>query len=173
MSVSSQIEKANSRVGRKVGMLQVLERRGANKHRRALFLCRCDCGKELVVPSDVLAKENPSCGCQHAARIAKARTKHGMSDSRSRPKSPRVYTIWKGMLQRCTNKASKSYPWYGGKGITVCAEWREFEGFYRDMGDAPYPDASIDRIDSTKGYEPGNCRWLPLAENSRRARLKQ
>lgn len=77
------------------------------------------------------------------------------------------------MRQRCENARSSGFSKYGGRGITVCERWRIFENFLADMGEAP-DGLSIDRIDSSRGYEPGNCRWATSREQSlNRRNVKQ
>lgn len=82
----------------------------------------------------------------------------------------RAYSIWCGMRNRCLNPRQPHYPRYGGRGITVCAEWREsFEAFLRDMGDPP-PGHSLDRIDNDGPYTKANCVWATSKAQSRRRR---
>lgn len=74
------------------------------------------------------------------------------------------------MIQRCTNHKNKYYPNYGGRGITVCQEWRDsFENFLKDMGECPSKH-QIDRIDNNGGYRKENCRWVTPKTNSRNRR---
>lgn len=73
------------------------------------------------------------------------------------------------MFRRCENPRNARYPNYGGRGIKVCAEWRSFEVFLRDMGECP-PGLSLDRRDNNGDYEPTNCRWATREEQGRNKR---
>lgn len=85
------------------------------------------------------------------------------------------YTAWNNMIARCENPANVSFPRYGGRGITVCAEWREsFSAFLAHVGRRPSKLHSLDRKDSDEGYEPGNVQWATAraqANNTRANRL--
>lgn len=85
------------------------------------------------------------------------------------------YRAWCDMKSRCYWLKSKAYKNYGGRGITVCAEWRsDFPAFFRDVGPRPGPDYSLDRIDVNGNYEPSNVRWATRVEqqsNMRRSKF--
>lgn len=70
-----------------------------------------------------------------------------------------TFLSWIAMRARCHNPRHAKFPSYGARGIAVCARWRaSFEAFLADMGERP-KGTTVDRIDGTRGYEPGNCRW--------------
>lgn len=77
------------------------------------------------------------------------------------------YFIWAQMKQRCLNKKHPKYKVYGAKGIKICPEWMDYDGFLSDMGYRPSEKHSIDRIDPEGNYEPSNCRWATTLEQGR------
>lgn len=93
---------------------------------------------------------------------------------------PKAYQAYRGAINRCYRPTTKRYECYGERGIQVCDRWRFGEGrktgfrcFLEDMGDAPTPDHSLDRIDVDGNYEPSNCRWIPMAEQARNKRTNR
>ena len=142
--------------GQKFGRLTVLELAGRNNG--AVWRVRCECGTEkTVLRCNLVSHSTVSCGC--ARREAK---RHG--HSRGDGNSP-TYRSWAAMLNRVTNPKYAKWHRYGGRGITVCDRWRSFECFLEDMGQRP-PRTSIDRVNNEGNYEPGNCRWATVAQQS-------
>jgi hypothetical protein len=81
------------------------------------------------------------------------------------------YRIWSNIKQRCGNPKMPAYVNYGARGISICDEWREsYEAFLRDVGRRPSSSHSIDRINNSGNYEPGNVRWSDRSEQARNNR---
>lgn len=121
--------------------------------------CHCDCGERAIVQrNNLTSRRTRSCGCLEVEN----RRKHGKVGSR-------VYDAWINMLQRCNNPKDTAYKHYGGRGITVCEQWHDFQAFYDDMGDPP-EGRSLERINNNSGYCLENCRWATQGEQNRNCR---
>lgn len=152
--------KAIDMVGMKIGRLTAISRAENTKQNKAQWLCKCDCGNTVVVSRRHLKDYSTvSCGCYRSDLAKEQHTTHGM-------KSTRLYRIWSGMKDRCCNPKSKYWNRYGGRGITVCDEWKNFfENFMEWSFTNGYTDdLTIDRIDNSKGYYPDNCKWATMKE---------
>lgn len=152
-------------IGKKFGKLTVVSFGYDKKRQNNTWKCRCDCGNEIeVFPGNAKSGRVRSCGC---AQIESA-TIHGQ-------RYTRLYGIWVGMNRRCLNTNHPSYQNYGGRGISVCEDWRNFETFYEWAYANGYSDElSIDRKDVNGNYEPLNCQWATdkrQARNRRNTRL--
>lgn len=154
------MSKLQDMTGMTIGKLTVVGRAANDRHGRACWACLCGCGNSVTVGGFNLRSGNTkSCGCEQGGPV------HRMIGSKE-------HVAWVNMKQRCLNPNNPRYSSYGGRGITVCPEWMEFEAFYADMGDCPAANLSIDRINNDKGYEPGNCRWATASEQQRNKRDK-
>lgn len=180
--------------GRVFGRLRVLRYHGTKEGTsRALWDCLCapdlgGCGA-LVVKQGVQMRLGKcvSCGCWGDFMIrAGLIRRHGGSAKPKQDHRATGYYTWSGMKRRCFRVRDAAYPDYGGRGITMCARWREsFEAFREDMGPRPSAEHSIDRIDNDGSYTcgrhdlcddcrtkkaPANCRWTTQAVQNRNTR---
>lgn len=153
--------KKDNMIGNKFGRLTVMSEKGRDKHRKILYACKCECGNTTVVHGTRLRTGRVlSCGCYRLEKLREKCVTHGKT------KSPE-HVAFLNMKARCYNESHMYYHNYGGRGITVCDRWLEsFENFYADMGDKPFKEAQLDRIDNNGNYEPDNCRWITPHENS-------
>jgi hypothetical protein len=130
---------------------------------KGLFLC--DCGNETEqYLSHIENGRVKSCGCLRYKQLSKRNQKHGKCGTR-------LYRIWRGLFKRCHNKNATDYANYGGRGIRVCDEWRDFMAFYKWAMDNGYKDdLTIERKDVNGNYEPGNCCWITKADQAKNRR---
>lgn len=161
--MSRTIDLTNQRFGR----LMVLQREGTQCG-SATWLCQCDCGNITIVNGHNLRRGlTVSCGCKRAT-VPSYKT-HGKSQTR-------LHRIWRGMKQRCFNPNNTAYEDYGGRGITVCDEWKDDFQTFHDwaMANGYAEDLEIDRMDNDGNYEPSNCRWTTRERqaNNRRTNAK-
>lgn len=97
--------------------------------------------------------------------VKRRKSKYGDAEAPGRSASPE-YSSWSAMKDRCHSSKCKSFPQYGGRGIKVCERWNDFVNFLADLG--PRPDGcTLERIDSTRDYEPGNCVWATRKQQNR------
>lgn len=132
--------------------------RNASQH----CVCRCECGAIGIQRTTILVSGgSQSCGCL----VGDTNRTHGWSKTR-------LYRVWGGMIDRCEGLSCPSYANYGGRGISICDEWRQsFESFREWSLANGYRDGlSIDRINNDGNYEPSNCRWtgMVVQANNRR-----
>lgn len=137
---------------------------GRNSRRRALWLCNCSCGRSTIVAGVLLRNgETKSCGCLRSTVSRAKALQHGATQERSMTVE---YRCWLSMRSRCLNPRHKDWLRYGGVGITIASRWDSFKLFLDDLGPRPSLAHSLDRIDGSRGYEPGNVRWATKKEQA-------
>lgn len=156
-------KKFNDLTNKKYGRLTVLHREH-NNGKRTMWRCKCECGNETVVEySALVSNATKSCGCLSKETNSLLFSTHKQSKTR-------LYHIWAGMKARCNNPKIPAYKYYGAKGITYTKEWENFKPFYMwALNNGYADDLTIDRINVNGNYEPNNCQWITLSENSKKA----
>jgi len=147
-------------IGKRFGRLIVLQYVGVATNHKSIFECVCDCGKHIVVKRNSLVTDHTkSCGCLYEEAIQVNALKHGL-------RNHALYHTWLNIKDRCGNPNNSHYKYYGGKGIKVCSEWaNDFKKFYDwSLSVGWVKGLSIERNNNSKGYEPSNCRYIPLIE---------
>lgn len=153
--------------GMTFGRLSVIDCDGSGPDGAIWWKCACECGTtKSFRGADLKRNFVQSCGCWNSQRTTEKNTTHGGSHTR-------VYRIWQAMRDRTGNPKASRYAYYGGRGISVCREWQQFEPFREwALSNGYAANLSIDRIDNDGNYEPYNCRWATQQTQVRNRRPK-
>jgi len=155
-------------VGHLYGRLTVLKSLGV-RGRKQFVLTQCSCGNlfESAI-SNIRSGNTLSCGCLRKEVTSARVTTHGYRNTR-------LYRVYTAMVQRCTNPNNRSYPRYGGRGVTICSQWAvDIESFLAWAVSSGYSDElELDRENVNKGYSPENCRWATPTTQSRNRRTQK
>jgi hypothetical protein len=154
--------------GMKFGRLTVLRQSGYcknGKKKQSQWECICDCGKIVNKPvSSIKQGKTKSCGCLFGDVMKATFVKHGETGTR-------LYEIWSHMRRRCLRPSDPAYKNYGGRGIAACKEWDDYTVFREWALSHGYADnLTIDRKDNDGNYEPSNCKWSTMKEQSNNRR---
>jgi len=161
--------------GKRFGRLTVIGRAINSPGGESQWFCKCDCGNLKIVQGNHLRDgATQSCGCLAAENRFVVNKIHGGANER-------LYKVWLGIRKRCFNPNEPAFPNYGGRGITVCCEWENYQAFRKwalEAGyneNAPRGKCTIDRINVDGNYEPSNCRWVDMKvqRNNQRPLLKK
>lgn len=155
-------------IGKTINKWTILEDLGCIRGTgRRMVKCRCSCGLETTVNWQTL-KRGTSKSCKHCAHITTGYKKE------------RLYPIWREMRNRCYNENTPNYKYYGGRGISVCEEWRVSYLAFREWAyangydeNASFGKCTLDRIDVNGNYCPENCRWVDITTQNRNKSMQR
>lgn len=155
--------------GKTFGLLLVIAEDGRDEWGQVRWRCRCQCGAlHLVVGGKLRRGEVKSCGCAKSGWCRSANLTHGAAQ---RGKLTPEYRVWSNMIDRCERVTNERFERYGGRGISVCARWREsFANFLADVGLRPSSEHTLDRKNNDGNYEPKNVRWATRTEQNQNKR---
>ena len=159
--------------GQRFGRLTVVSRSKNNKHNEVCWNCSCICQNVKTIRGKSLTSgKTQSCGCFHNEISSNQCKKNNKNLFKHGDINSRLYNIWHGMKQRTMNTKNKYYNDYGGRGITVCDEWKkDFIVFKKWALQNGYSDnLTIDRKNNNKGYNPENCRWADMKTQNNNTR---
>lgn len=155
--------------GKVFGCLTVIKLVGRDANRNGVWECRCSCGTILNVKGQSIKYKQRSCGPCSKIRAGLARRTHGESGQNY------LYRLWRAMKFRCGKVSGKYYLMYGERGISVYSPWAdsypEFAAWIRgNLGERPSNSHSLDRVNNSGNYEPGNLRWASVKEQNNNTR---